>query len=1318
MGEDFHAHQGRFPRLLSDDYRRRALSGAAIGSEPRHQAFARGSALMDDVVIKSRPPLHTTMIPEPLPHPQLPTCPPTQYNWQDPRGRQVPHGYPDSQSHERYLPDTHGSYALHPVNTYAPHTPISDPRKPEFSYQPGYGLEHNYNPRSNGNFAGASYPYLAFENITATKLWGPGSGPAHITPQTRITESSAISEEPRRDLCSSPYFGNTSASSSPRTHNGRQHRRLPLSRPASTGTQNSTPVRPRRSNTGARRDIPGTPSVQNVHPSPLGTTSSSSYHRYRGEEQGNSGCASIPTAKYSSRAPLSGLKECSGTTPGSREMSSPMISQSSSRSSTSNSVSQRDISESTLHLPRTSLYDRISKTQAMSTRSTLPTPVFSDSDSDSDADESSLEKGYRLVGSSLIIAPQKESAPTVSSEEKDHVICAISESRSAEVVGIAVINITTGQVDLARILNDDKYLYQRLGDTLWKMSSKPEKFLVVNSVTTNSSKSLLISCLEQDFPAVPIVLWGREHWSEAEGLRMIERFALRDHVIALKSDLENNFYTPCALSAVMKYVQNELNIHFASNALRIRYIQPLNTMGIDRTTVASLELLQNTRRATAKNSTLFGILNSTKTPQGHRLLRTTLLQPSTNKEEVVERYESVEELSTNEDLFRELRKALEELVRIDFERVIVWISQEQPNPRQPLEEGVPGCTNQGILLPTHAELTKAEQELNSILMLKKYLSGIGALHGILEVAGCTSRLLRWIRDRFAPEHTEPVRRAMEEMIEDDAAYSKKPIELRNNRMWAIRAVRNSVLGKARRSFTALTKDLNEYFDVLDNQFNDVLGTRSNLHMDSNRRYWLRFDYSDVEREIQPQSDVQKANSGEVSHWKQVSIAGLEMINGTRDKKHFKCQTTELLQRSRAIQLQADIATMQSDRLVIELKGRLQEHSSLMFDISDAIALLDMLCSFTQAATTQDYVRPMITDSMVIKQARHPIVEARTNNYVANDVYSGDQSGRFQVITGGNMSGKSTFIRSVALIQIMAQMGSFVPAQFASISICDRVFARVSTDDAPENNLGTFGVEMRETNVILRQATAQSMIIMDELGRGTSPKDGQALAIAIIEKLIKMKPRVFFATHFTRIPQLLNKIYPRDVLNVHFEGQSQAIGQITQITLPHTLAGGPVQNEDYGIELARCVLPGPIVDKAEEVLKALREGQRPHQSGGKGREARQRKITLALPVVMKQALDSTMDDAALGSYLRRLQTEFTLRWFGVEEGEEDGEAEEVDENAGEIDEGRPEEAEKVMDVGQSGRKRPAAENDGGEEGGDDGAESDAEREGRQKRRKED
>lgn len=235
-----------------------------------------------------------------------------------------------------------------------------------------------------------------------------------------------------------------------------------------------------------------------------------------------------------------------------------------------------------------------------------------------------------------------------------------------------------------------------------------------------------------------------------------------------------------------------------------------------------------------------------------------------------------------------------------------------------------------------------------------------------------------------------------------------------------------------------------------------MGVSAELSLDSSRKYWLKFDYADVENELARYKSVE-----------QKSIAGIDIVNGKRNKKHFVCTTTELLQYGRAIQAQADIASTQSDKAIIKLKERLQEYASLMFNISEAVALLDMLWSFGQAATTKDYIRPSIGANLVLTQARNPLVEVRQNGFIANDVYSGAESQRFHLLTGGNMSGKSTYIRSVALIQIMAQMGSFVPAQTASISICDRVFARVSTEDAPENNVGTFGVETRETDVILR-----------------------------------------------------------------------------------------------------------------------------------------------------------------------------------------------------------------------------------------------------------
>lgn len=176
---------------------------------------------------------------------------------------------------------------------------------------------------------------------------------------------------------------------------------------------------------------------------------------------------------------------------------------------------------------------------------------------------------------------------------------------------------------------------------------------------------------------------------------------------------------------------------------------------------------------------------------------------------------------------------------------------------------------------------------------------------------------------------------------------------------------------------------------------------------------------------------------------------------------------ELIQKSSQIQHQADIVTAQSDKSVVEVKKSLADYAETLRDLNEASAVLDMLCSFAHLTTSQNYVRPLISDNLILKGARHPVVEARKDNFVPNDVYSGDQDARFKVITGGNMSGKSTFIRSIALIQLMAQIGSFVPAQYAAIPICDRLFTRLSTEDKPESNMGTFAVEMSEINVILR-----------------------------------------------------------------------------------------------------------------------------------------------------------------------------------------------------------------------------------------------------------
>ncbi|KAK3362382.1 muts domain V-domain-containing protein [Lasiosphaeria hispida] len=880
------------------------------------------------------------------------------------------------------------------------------------------------------------------------------------------------------------------------------------------------------------------------------------------------------------------------------------------------------------------LYSRISKSHKGGSQ--IPTPTILDWESDSDSGPDSLGGDHNTADPSIMLTPQ-----SVRCGDVDSLIHTFTGTGNQDQIA-----------DITRILNENKY--QRLVELLWRLPAEPQYFLVLKSVTDRSSKSLLVSCLDVEYPNTTVVPYARAHWNEAVGLGMVSRFAIRGEIKAIRACLDNNFYASCAFSAAMTYVHDELNIPFCRNSIRVKYSQPAETMGIDRSTIISLELLQNIRSAKAKTSTLFGVLNSTCTPSGRRLLRSTLLQPSTDKKQINERLAAVEELSTHEELFSELRKNLKGLLHIDIEQVTSWIAQSIPQSRAPLEDGL--VISEGrhqIVLPSHEELHNAEKDLTSILMLKEYLGGVKKLHYTLKSAECTSALCDWVRQECSPDNVRPIDDVVINNIEKDAIYSKSPIDIRNNRLWAIKAGANSVLEQARKQFRNQVDDLNAYVDSLNKNFEAHLPGGAELYLDNDRHYCLRFQWTDVEREITEGSTAAGSQRmRDPQHLRQCSIAGIAVVNGVRKKKHYLCQTMELLQKSRGIQLQADIVTMQSDKVVVGLREQLIEQAGPLFEMSDAIAMMDMLCAFTQLSTTQDYVRPVISDTLVLKAARHPIMEIRKSNFVSNDVYSGNQGARFQIVTGGNMSGKSTFIKTVALIQILAQMGCFVPARYAAVPICDRLFTRLSTEDKPESNLGTFGVEMREMNLILRQATKDSMVIIDELGRGTSPQDGVAIALAMSERLINTGPRVFFATHFTKIARVLNSSkWSGSVLNVHLEGQSRTDGDTRQITLPHTIAGGPVKNEDYGIDLARRFFAPRLIRNAEKITQFLREKDSHKRSGPATRVLKQSKLVLAMPDLLKQARDSSMDDSALASYLKRLQIEFTVRMNKVAEDED-------------------------------------------------------------------
>lgn len=370
------------------------------------------------------------------------------------------------------------------------------------------------------------------------------------------------------------------------------------------------------------------------------------------------------------------------------------------------------------------------------------------------------------------------------------------------------------------------------------------------------------------------------------------------------------------------------------------------------------------------------------------------------------------------------------------------------------------------------------------------------------------------------------------------------------------------------------------------------------------------------------------------------------INVFKRKNLIECQTLDLLKlNQKIIDSHTEVLAL-SDESIRLLTDAVRSNIAPLFKTCEGIALLDMLASFAQLVTLQEYCRPELTDTFAIKSGRHPIREKiQAEKFVPNDAYATQQS-RFQIITGCNMSGKSTYIRSLALMTIMAQIGCFVPATYASIPIRHQLFARISADESIEANVSTFASEMRETAFILRNIDRRSLVIVDELGRGTSTRDGLTIAIAIAEALIESRALVWFATHFRELAHVLSE--RSGVVNLHLTVTISP--NRDRMTMLYKIANGFEQQTHYGIALAQVAgLPADVIEVAERVSATLARNTERKKRGGKSIAlARRRKLILGLREQLKQALEGNMQGKVLGCWLKELQDEFVRRMAGIEE----------------------------------------------------------------------
>ncbi|KAJ5541790.1 hypothetical protein N7494_006866 [Penicillium frequentans] len=794
---------------------------------------------------------------------------------------------------------------------------------------------------------------------------------------------------------------------------------------------------------------------------------------------------------------------------------------------------------------------------------------------------------------------------TATSIASQDIVCAVSESRGiSSTVGLAFVNLATAEVVLCQICDSPTYV-----KTVTKIGVfEPNEILFMNTV----AESKLRFIIQENLPDRVLTFLDRRYWSDKAGQEYLDRLAFSDESDSLKVTLDGSYFAACCFAAALRYVESELQRVFTPRSLRIRFEPSQGSMTIDLKTIVSLELIQNLQIAKSRDS-LYGLLNETLTPMGARLLRSTILQPCTERNKLTARYNAVEDLSTKEDMFVSVRQALKGF--LDADKVLSSI----------------------ILVPTKQTVQYVEQSVNNVIILKTYVSAIKGIYQALGAAD--SDLLITIREVCYPEGHRVVEQLIEDVLNENVTYQSKPLDLRNQRIYCVKAGVNSLLDVARQTYKEANADAAELVSKLGDTHDMAL----DLKFDSARHYYICIPSAEPE-----------------------PLPGI-LINIFRKRNRIECQTLDLVKLNQKITDAHNEVISLSDQTIQQLLRDVCSEIAGLFRISEAIAMLDMLAAFAQLSTSYDYIRPELTDTLAIKAGRHPIREQiHASKFIPNDAYATPQT-RFQIITGCNMSGKSTYIRSLALTTVMAQIGCFVPAQYASFPIMHQLFARVATTDDLDANVSTFAAEMREMAFILRNVQPRGMVLVDELGRGTSTKDGLAIAIALAEALLASKSFVWFATHFHDLARIMSE--RSGVINLHLA--AEITSDATKITMLYRIAEGPVPDRRYGIALAKLAdLPPEVLKVASTVSEELnRISQCRNNPSRIVAIARKRKLLLSLHEQLIIARNGKMNNKSLFRWLKKLQDEFALQ-MAVNSQEVDA-AKETDDDPAEENEMIPE-----------------------------------------------
>jgi DNA mismatch repair protein MutS len=610
-----------------------------------------------------------------------------------------------------------------------------------------------------------------------------------------------------------------------------------------------------------------------------------------------------------------------------------------------------------------------------------------------------------------------------------------------------------------------------------------------------------------------------------------------DHAIPL---LENHFgvlslegfglagrtAAAAAAGAILYYVRSTQRGSL-DHVDRIGWYERQNYLVLDAVTVRNLELIEPLFAGTDAGVTLFRSIDAAVTPMGKRLLRAWLLRPSLDLAEINARLDAVEAGVKDIIAREELRRALDGV--LDLERLLSRVTLETANPRDVL-----------ALAASIGKIPAVKAAVGRLAAVR-----LGILHGLLDELG---DLRGRIEKIIVPE--PPLSFADGGVIATGVDRDLDDLrELSRNSKQVLAQIEQRERGRTG-------------IGSLKVKFNSIFGyyievSKPNLH-------------------LAPQDYERKQ-----------TLVGAERFT-TPELKEYE---------AKILDAQEKIVEIER-RLFTELRTTIASEAKRIRRTALALAELDVLASLAHIAALRNYCRPQFialvngasTDTaspdggdLEIVEGRHPVIEQQemaggNERFVPNDLYLNSSTHTILLLTGPNMGGKSTYLRQTALIVILAQMGSFVPARSARLSVVDRVFTRIGASDNLARGRSTFMVEMTETAAILHTATARSLILLDEVGRGTSTYDGLAIAWAAIEYLhAHVRAKTLFATHYFELTELAEQL--AGVKNYHVSVKESGGG----IVFLRKVEPGAA-DRSYGIEVAKLAgLPNEVITRAREVL---------------------------------------------------------------------------------------------------------------------------------------